>query len=90
MLGTPCPTRRQLEEFVLGETSDSAAEWLADHTAKCRSCEAALMVLDDVRDELLVLLRQYRQSKETNSELTSLVRRAARIALENRGAGAVP
>jgi serine/threonine protein kinase len=57
MQSTPCPTRVELAEFVVGNLSVAAVAQIASHVEGCPACETAVQALDQLADPFLTELR---------------------------------
>ncbi|MHC4180814.1 MAG: hypothetical protein ACYSWU_25220, partial [Planctomycetota bacterium] len=53
-----CPSRQQLEDYVLGKLPEASIRPLSNHVAGCVKCQAAVELLDGVSDQLIRAMRQ--------------------------------
>ncbi|MCL4206273.1 MAG: protein kinase [Pirellulaceae bacterium] len=58
MCPAACPSRQQLNEFLVGTLPPDDADTISAHLESCTTCQESLQTLDDGQDSLIGLLRQ--------------------------------
>jgi anti-sigma factor RsiW len=58
MARNPCPVPAVLHAYVMGLLEDAELQHVARHASKCPRCQARLLLLDTVCDDLLARVRQ--------------------------------